>query len=118
MARTRSRRPRCLPMTAGRSSLPTPAKVWSASSGRLREYAEGCNSSPVGFVEGWYVDPEARRSGVGRRLVEAAEDWAREAGCTEMASDSLIDNDEGHRAHEAIGFTEVERLVCFRKSLP
>jgi aminoglycoside 6'-N-acetyltransferase I len=84
---------------------------------RLREYAEGCSTSPVGFIEGWYVESEARGAGVGRSLVEAAEAWARSGGCTEMASDSLATNVDGHRAHEALGYTEVERLVCFRKSL-
>jgi aminoglycoside 6'-N-acetyltransferase I len=83
----------------------------------LRDYAEGCDSTPVGFLEGWYVEPEARRSGVGRALVAAAEAWAREQGCSEMAADAEIENDEGHRAHEAIGFEETERLVCFRKVL-
>ncbi len=83
----------------------------------LRDYAEGCDSSPVGFLEGWYVEPEARRTGVGRALVEAAESWARAQGCSEMASDAEYENEEGHRAHESIGFEEVERLVCFRKAL-
>jgi aminoglycoside 6'-N-acetyltransferase I len=83
----------------------------------LREYAEGCASSPVGFIEGWYVEPAARRKGVGRRLVAAAEDWARTRGCTEMASDAELANVESHRAHAALGYEETERLVCFRRSL-
>lgn len=82
-----------------------------------RPYAEGCETSPVGYVEGWYVDPDVRRQGYGRALLEAAEEWARSAGYTEMASDALLDNTVSHRAHERSGYDEVERLVAFRKSL-
>jgi aminoglycoside 6'-N-acetyltransferase I len=57
---------------------------------RLREYAEGATTSPVGFLKGWYVLAEARRRGIGRRLVEAREEWARTMGCTEMASNTEI----------------------------
>src|SRR5438552_992069 len=58
----------------------------------LREYADGCDTSPVGYVEGWWVDPDARRAGVGRALIAAAENWARALGCSEMASDTQLDN--------------------------
>jgi aminoglycoside 6'-N-acetyltransferase I len=83
----------------------------------LRGYAEGCESSPVGFIEGWFVAPGWRASGIGRRLMAAAEEWARSRGCSEMASDTQLDNVAGQRAHSALAYAEVERLVCFRKSL-
>lgn len=83
----------------------------------LRPYAEGCESTPVPFIEGWYVDDDLRRTGVGRALIEAAEDWARAAGHREIASDVEIDNDGSVAAHEAIGYEEVVRLVCFRRDL-
>jgi aminoglycoside 6'-N-acetyltransferase I len=83
----------------------------------LRRYADGCVSSPVGYVEGWYVDAPFRRTGVGRQLLAAAEEWARAKGCTEMASDALLDNVDSYRAHCRLGYAEVERQVCFRKSL-
>src|SRR5215203_4899209 len=38
----------------------------------LRPYARGCVTSPVGYLEGWYVDPAVRRRGIGRALVAAA----------------------------------------------
>lgn len=82
-----------------------------------RPYADGCDTSPVAFLEGWYVDPDLRRSGVGRALVDAAEDWARERGLREFASDALLDNVTSHKAHEAVGFQEVERAVRYRKPL-
>jgi aminoglycoside 6'-N-acetyltransferase I len=84
---------------------------------RVRNYAEGCFSSRVGYIEGWYVDPDLRRQGLGRRLVCAAEQWARQLGLVEMASDCDIDNEVSLYAHNALGYTEVERIICFRKVL-
>ena len=82
-----------------------------------RNYAEGCVSSPVAYLEGWYVDPEFRRAGLGTRLFEAAEAWARQNGYTEMGSDAEFGNSISEQAHASLGFTEVERQICFRKSL-
>lgn len=82
-----------------------------------RSYAEGCDSTPVAYLEGWYVDPDARRNGLGGRLLRAAEAWAGANGFTEMASDAELDNEVSLRAHRALGFDEVERQVCFRKRL-
>ncbi|APD08781.1 MULTISPECIES: aminoglycoside 6'-N-acetyltransferase [Thermus] len=83
----------------------------------LRPYAEGCETRPVGYLEGWYVLPSWRRRGVGRALVEAAEAWARAKGCREMASDAALANLLGQEAHRHLGYEEVERIVCFRKPL-
>jgi aminoglycoside 6'-N-acetyltransferase I len=83
----------------------------------LRTYADGCDSSPVPFIEGWYVVEDVRRSGIGGALLRAAEQWALENGYTEMASDALLDNDVSHWAHASLGFEEVERAIRFRKML-
>lgn len=82
-----------------------------------RDYAEGCHSSPVGYIEGWYVDPDLRGQGTGRQLVSAAESWAASQGLREMASDCVLDNLASLKAHLALGYTEVERLIHFRKWL-
>ena len=83
----------------------------------IRQYAEGCSTDRIGFLEAWYVRAEARRRGVGRALVAAAEDWARAQGCTEFASDALADNELSRIAHHSLGFEEVEVIRCFRKDL-
>jgi aminoglycoside 6'-N-acetyltransferase I len=83
----------------------------------LRREAEGCGPGPVGYVEGWYVDADLRRRGVGRRLVLAAEDWARGRGCTDMASDADVGNAVSRAAHAHLGYEEVNRLAHFRKPL-
>lgn len=84
----------------------------------IRTYAEECVTDRVAYLEGWYVVPEARRRGVGRALVQAAEAWGRGQGCIEFASDALIDNDVSAKAHRALGFTETVQIRCFRKDLP
>jgi len=83
----------------------------------IRAYAEGCETDRVGYLEGWFVAPEARRRGVGRALVRAAEDWARSQGCVEFASDAEADNDASARAHRALGFEDAGLVRCFRKDL-
>jgi aminoglycoside 6'-N-acetyltransferase I len=83
----------------------------------LRPFADGCETRPVGYVEGWFVDADLRRRGAGARLVRAAEEWVREKGCVELASDCAIDNEVSLRAHRALGFGEVERVILLRKKI-
>lgn len=83
----------------------------------IRPYAEDCLTDRVAYLEGWYVIPAARRRGIGRALVDAAEKWARAQGCTEFGSDALIDNETSAAAHRALGFVETVQIRCFRKSL-
>jgi aminoglycoside 6'-N-acetyltransferase I len=83
----------------------------------LRSRADGCETTPVGYIEGWYVDEDVRLQGVGRALVEAAEAWARSRGCRQMASDAELWNEVSHRAHGALGYRETARLVLFKKEL-
>ena len=83
----------------------------------IRAYAEGCRSDRVAYLEGWFVVPKARRHGVGRALIAAAEAWGRSQGCREFASDAQPDNEVGAAAHRALGFREVGLVRCFRKDL-
>ena len=82
-----------------------------------RPYADGCDTSPVGYIEGWFVDEDLRQHGVGRALVEAAERWARGLGLHEMASDAFITNETSLKAHQALGYKDTERLIHFAKVL-
>jgi aminoglycoside 6'-N-acetyltransferase I len=83
----------------------------------IRNIVDGCEPGAVGYLEGWFVAESHRRRGVGRALIAAAEEWARERGCTEFGSDALLDDETSHRAHRALGFEETDRVVNFRKTL-
>lgn len=84
----------------------------------LRSHADGCNPSrPVGYIEGWCVAEDHRRRGVAKKLLAAAEDWARSQGCIEMASDTWIDNTVSQHVHQALGYEVVDRCVHYRKTL-
>ena len=83
----------------------------------LRDHGEGCETSPVGYIEAWYVDEHLRGQKLGRELILAAEGWAREKGCREMASDTWLENEASITAHLRLGYAEVERLVHFAKRL-
>lgn len=111
------RAPGTLPLRYFVAAIPAGQLVGFLQAG-LRSHADCCDPSrPVGFIEGWYVAPEFRRNGIGRRLIAAAEDWARARGCREMASDTGIDNLTSQRSHEALGYEPVSRAVNYRKLL-
>lgn len=82
-----------------------------------RECAEGCESGPVAYLEGWWVDDDLRRQGVGGALIRAGEEWARAQGYQELASDVELHNGVSQEAHEHLGFEEVARAVLYRKPL-
>ncbi len=106
-------------------ALPTPHVVFVAADPQpvgflelsLRPYANGCDSMPVPFVEGWYVEQKARGRGVGRSLLLAAEDWCRERGYAEIGSDTQLWNADSLQAHLRCGFEEAERVIALRKKL-
>ena len=100
--------------------------VVDAGDGSLREFIEvsirrdhvdGTTSSPLPDVEGWYVDRRHRGQGVGKQLLGAAEQWARERGFKEMASDAELENIESISVHTACGFLETSRAVHFIKEI-
>lgn len=83
----------------------------------VRPFVEDCSTDHVGYVEGWFVEKQYRRNGIGRRLVRSAESWARSKGCREMASDAEMGNDLSLTAHLNLGYEETSRLVHLRKDL-
>ena len=81
------------------------------------DYVNGCESSPVVYLEGIYVQPQQRRQGVARALISHVERWGIEHGCHELASDTAIENLASQQMHQQLGLSETERVVFFKKAL-
>lgn len=81
------------------------------------DYVEGTSSSPVGYLEGIFVDGAHRGRGIAKSLLAVCENWAKEKGCTEFASDCALENEQSQHFHRDLGFTEAGRIVCFTKKL-
>ena len=88
-----------------------------AQCGLRNDYVEGTESSPVGYLEGIFVKEEYRSNGYAKELLAACENWAKNQGCTEFASDCELDNTGSFQFHIATGFDEANRIICFRKRL-
>lgn len=83
----------------------------------LKDHANGCDFSPVLFLEGIWVAKKFRRLGLGRELVKEIEQFAIDKNIPGLGSDCLIDNQASQKAHTNWGFEEVERVVCYAKKL-
>lgn len=84
---------------------------------KRHDYVNGTDTSPVAFVEGVYVRPHWRRRGIARAMVEAAVEWAKREGITELASDAPLSNTVSRAVHRRLGFDETERVIFFRRGL-
>ncbi len=82
------------------------------------DYVIGSRTSPVAYVEGIFVEEAYRKQGIASKLIRRAEEWGLAKGCTELASDALIDNTVSHQFHTGVGFREAERVVSFIKTIP
>ena len=91
--------------------------VGFAQCGLRHDYVEGAQSSPVGYLEGIFVEELYRKQGYAKMLLERCEKWAKEKGCSEFASDCEIDNEDSRQFHLGAGFREVNRIICFTKKL-
>lgn len=83
----------------------------------IHDSAPGCLTNRIGFIEGWYVKPEFRKLGIGKKLVEMGEQWALSQGCKEMASDTTERYPDSPIAHVALGYEEVNKPLHYKKDL-
>ncbi len=81
------------------------------------DYVEGTHTSPVGYLEGIFIEEKHRKKGYAKELLKECENWARKKGCTEFASDCELDNKNSLAFHKALKFTEANRIICFTKKL-
>jgi len=83
----------------------------------LRDYANGCHSQPVPFLEGIWIDTDYRGQGIAKSLVSYLEQKARMAGFREFGSDVDLSNYPSQLMHERLGFEQTEKVIFYRKVL-
>ena len=81
------------------------------------DYVEGTESSPVGYLEGIFVEEQYRNNGYAKELLLSCEKWAKDKGCIEFASDCELVNNESLLFHISMGFIEANRIICFKKKI-
>ncbi len=97
------------------AELPDRGRLCGFAEVALRPWAEGVATRPAAFLEGLYVEPDARRHGVARQLVDACEAWAAARGSAGLGSDTELDNTLSQAVHQRLGFREIERVVVFAR---
>ena len=81
------------------------------------DYVEGTHSSPIGYLEGIYIDKEYRNNGYAKELLYCCEQWAKDKKCVEFASDCELTNEDSWNFHMSMGFEEANRIICFKKNI-
>lgn len=81
------------------------------------DYVEGATTAQVGYIEALYVIPGYQQLGIGKKLLRAGEEWSRQKGCRQLASDTELTNKAGIAFHKSAGFDEVNRVICFIKNI-
>ncbi|MBV8593535.1 MAG: GNAT family N-acetyltransferase [Caulobacteraceae bacterium] len=59
---------------------------------------------PAGVIQDLVVDPERRRQGIGRRLLDAALDWLRDRGAPRVTLSTAWRNEAAQGLFKAVGF--------------
>jgi GNAT superfamily N-acetyltransferase len=68
-------------------------------------------------ISGLVVDHRVRSQGIGRRLLERAEEWAREKGCAVASVRSNVIRERAHTFYERQGYRHLKTQKSFRKDL-
>lgn len=92
-------------------------KIGFAQCQLRHDYVEGTKTTPVGYLEGIFIREEYRKQGYAKKLLFKCEEWAKEQGCSEFASDCELENGISIEFHIKMGFEEANRIVCFKKQL-
>jgi GNAT superfamily N-acetyltransferase len=68
-------------------------------------------------VQSLVVDRRARKSGIGKLLMAAAETWARSKGAKHVILHTRIDRNDAHAFYERIGYTNSATSHLMTKSI-
>jgi GNAT superfamily N-acetyltransferase len=74
-------------------------------------------SEAFGMIGGLVVSDQARSRGIGRRLCERAEEWAREQGLGTLRVLSRSTREGAHRFYLRDGYTQVKTSLVFEKKV-
>lgn len=80
----------------------------------VRRLVESDTSAELG---GLVVDEHCRGRGVGRVLMDHAEQWARGKGCTALSLRSNIIRDGAHKFYQDLGYAVLKTQYAFWKKL-
>ncbi|PWS26147.1 GNAT family N-acetyltransferase [Pedobacter yonginense] len=82
-----------------------------------QDYVEGAEKTPTGYLEGIYVEPEFRKKGIAKKFLQIGEEWLKVNNCTQIGSDTWLNDKESRKFHKKIGFLEEDELVHFLKKI-
>ncbi|NLM37332.1 MAG: GNAT family N-acetyltransferase [Firmicutes bacterium] len=68
-------------------------------------------------IAGLVVDQKYRRMGIGKRLLDAAEEWAKDRGCNQVTLVSNITREAAHQFYQAAGYQRTKTQYAFKKEL-
>ena len=85
----------------------TSQKTFAATAGRRWVGTVTCfieEESPEGYIVAMWVDPDWRRQGVGKSLLQAASEWCKKKGLKSMRLDVNERIESARRLYETLGF--------------
>ena len=81
------------------------------------EHSSSLEEGERAELKGLVVDADARRGGVGRKLVEVAEGWARSRGLPFLIVRSNVVREIAHPFYLALGYSREKTQHYYRKAL-
>src|SRR5947199_10780905 len=108
------------------------ARIRATGESDLLLVAVDATDRPIGFIQahrvciievgfrveilGLIVSSSARRSGIGRRLIDEAERWAKHIGAEAGSVRSNTKRTEAHLFYPALGYTKIKTQAVYEKA--
>ncbi len=72
------------------------------------------HAGPCALIEELVVDKQARGQHIGRALIQAAFDWARARGCSEVEVSTELDNADAQAFYRRVGFDRAALVLEYK----